>query len=218
MSSKNKELGDRINQATMEAQSCHYRRQYNESVVNVLQNNRQQVIAQSVVQVKKGCGDNKVDGAASYISQNHQGIVGGSGNPVSIKKQLNCSAYKGNRLVIAMLALVRLPLSSAKIQENFCLPQIVNMITGLINANPVVYEKKERRLRTAPDPEHPYSLEELKVITEDAIEVDDKNSYLRITFTPTVEHCSMATVIGLCLRVKLMRSLPSRYKVTETIL
>ena len=35
----------------------------------------------------------------------------------------------------------------------------------------------------------------------------------RVTFTPTVEHCSMATVIGLCLRVKLMRSLPPRYKV-----
>ncbi|KAI3694321.1 hypothetical protein L1987_77285 [Smallanthus sonchifolius] len=63
------------------------------------------------------------------------------------------------------------------------------------------------------DPEHPYSLEELKVITEDAVEVDDKRNYVRVTFTPTVEHCSMATVIGLCLRVKLMRSLPSRFKV-----
>ncbi|KAK7285586.1 hypothetical protein RJT34_20362 [Clitoria ternatea] len=103
------------------------------------------------------------------------------------------------------------------------------MVSGLINANPIIYQKKERRLRTAPslphdeysvepidqqeDPEHPYSLEELKVITEDAIEVDDRHSYVRVTFTPTVEHCSMATVIGLCLRVKLMRSLPSRYKV-----
>ncbi|KAK1388278.1 Mitotic spindle-associated MMXD complex subunit MIP18 [Heracleum sosnowskyi] len=96
------------------------------------------------------------------------------------------------------------------------------MVSGLINANPIVYEKKERRPRTGPvdlededikDPEHPYSLEDLKVITEDAIEVDDKRSYVRVTFTPTVEHCSMATVIGLCLRVKLMRSLPSRYKV-----
>ncbi|KAK2998595.1 hypothetical protein RJ639_024415 [Escallonia herrerae] len=94
------------------------------------------------------------------------------------------------------------------------------MVSGLINANPVVYEKKERRNRTGPsdvdedikDPEHPYSLEELKVITEDAIEVDDQRSHVRVTFTPTVEHCSMATVIGLCLRVKLMRSLPSRYK------
>ncbi|KAG5249063.1 MIP18 family protein [Salix suchowensis] len=134
------------------------------------------------------------------------------------------------------------------------------MVSGLINANPVIYEKKQRRVRRAPsvgddehavepidqievfdilfiiiffnsvpkvfifltflnhvrdikDPEHPYSLEELKVITEDAIEVDDNNSYVRVTFTPTVEHCSMATVIGLCLRVKLMRSLPQRYKV-----
>lgn len=111
------------------------------------------------------------------------------------------------------------------------------MVSELINANPVVYEKKERRNRRAPtvldeyaaepidelevfdhirdikDPEHPYSLEELKVITEDAVEVDDKQSHVRVTFTPTVEHCSMATVIGLCLRVKLMRSLPSRFKV-----
>ncbi|KAG8382102.1 hypothetical protein BUALT_Bualt05G0041500 [Buddleja alternifolia] len=41
----------------------------------------------------------------------------------------------------------------------------------------------------------------------------NKIDNLRVTFTPTVEHCSMATVIGLCLRVKLMRSLPPRYKV-----
>ncbi|CAL5429452.1 unnamed protein product [Camellia sinensis] len=62
------------------------------------------------------------------------------------------------------------------------------------------------------DPGHPYSLEELKVISEDAIEVDEKHNCVRVTFTPTVEHCNMATVIGLCLRVKLMRSLPMRYK------
>lgn len=68
-------------------------------------------------------------------------------------------------------------------------------------------------IRDIKDPEHPYSLEELKVVTEDSIEVNDKQSYVRVTFTPTVEHCSMATVIGLCVRVKLMRSLPSRYKV-----
>ncbi|KAL2518430.1 MIP18 family protein [Abeliophyllum distichum] len=68
-------------------------------------------------------------------------------------------------------------------------------------------------IRDIKDPEHPYSLEELKVITEDAIEVDDNKSHVRVTFTPTVEHCSMATVIGLCLRVKLIRCLPPRYKV-----
>lgn len=34
-------------------------------------------------------------------------------------------------------------------------------------------------IRDIKDPEHPYSLEELKVITEDAIEVDDSRSYVR---------------------------------------
>lgn len=34
-------------------------------------------------------------------------------------------------------------------------------------------------IRDIKDPEHPYSLEDLKVITEDAIEVDDKRSYVR---------------------------------------
>lgn len=34
-------------------------------------------------------------------------------------------------------------------------------------------------IRDIKDPEHPYSLEELKVITEDAIEVDDELSYVR---------------------------------------
>ncbi|KAL0731271.1 hypothetical protein Bca4012_027365 [Brassica carinata] len=111
------------------------------------------------------------------------------------------------------------------------------MVSGLINENPTVYERKERRVRTDSsnndeysvepidqleifdhirdirDPEHPYSLEQLKVLTEDSVEVDDGKSYVRVTFTPTVEHCSMATIIGLSVRVKLMRSLPSRYKI-----
>ncbi|CAN6249983.1 unnamed protein product, partial [Urochloa humidicola] len=43
--------------------------------------------------------------------------------------------------------------------------------------------------------------------------VDFAANYKGVTFTPTVEHCSMATVIGLCIRVKLIRSLPPRYKV-----
>ncbi|XP_057519096.1 protein AE7-like [Amaranthus tricolor] len=112
------------------------------------------------------------------------------------------------------------------------------MVSALINANPTVYEKKDRgarkqstndgdeyavepiddleifdHIRDIKDPEHPYSLEELKVVTEESVEVDDKRSYVSVTFTPTVEHCSMATLIGLCLKVKLIRSLPLRYKV-----
>ncbi|KAJ0659805.1 putative Fe-S cluster assembly domain superfamily, MIP18 family [Helianthus annuus] len=37
--------------------------------------------------------------------------------------------------------------------------------------------------------------------------------YIRITFTPTIQHCSMATVIGLCLRIKLKDCFPPHFKV-----
>jgi metal-sulfur cluster biosynthetic enzyme len=68
-------------------------------------------------------------------------------------------------------------------------------------------------VRDITDPEHPYSLEQLNVVTEDSIFVDDSKSYVKVTFTPTVQHCSMATVIGLSLRLKLLRCLPPRFKV-----
>ena len=67
-----------------------------------------------------------------------------------------------------------------------------------------------RRLR---DPEHPLTLEQLNVVSRELIEVDDARNRVVIQFTPTVPHCSMATLIGLCIRVKLLRSLPTRFKV-----
>ncbi|CAN6482047.1 unnamed protein product [Victoria cruziana] len=68
-------------------------------------------------------------------------------------------------------------------------------------------------VRDIRDPEHPYSLEQLSVLSEESITVDEKLGRIRITFTPTVQHCSMATVIGLCLRVKLMHCFPPHFKV-----
>lgn len=108
------------------------------------------------------------------------------------------------------------------------------MTLGLINANPVVQARKERLARTQDqyrdddgldpldiyeyvrdirDPEHPYSLEQLSVLSEDSITLDDKLNRILITFTPTIQHCSMATIIGLCLRAKLKECLPLHYKV-----
>ncbi|KAK9129891.1 hypothetical protein Sjap_010378 [Stephania japonica] len=113
------------------------------------------------------------------------------------------------------------------------------MTLGLINANPIVHAKKERIARTEDlhcddavdaldiydilfeshsvrdirDPEHPYSLEQLSVLSEESVTVDEKRGRILITFTPTIQHCSMATVIGLCLRVKLMNSFPPHFKV-----
>ncbi|XP_073144631.1 BOI-related E3 ubiquitin-protein ligase 1-like isoform X2 [Henckelia pumila] len=62
---KNKELGDKIRQVSMEAQSWHYRAQYNESVVSVLQSNIQQLMAQGTAVAHEGTGESEVDDAVS---------------------------------------------------------------------------------------------------------------------------------------------------------
>ncbi|CAG8535630.1 2808_t:CDS:2 [Paraglomus occultum] len=108
----------------------------------------------------------------------------------------------------------------------------------LINANPTVYipSKQSYRvtraeddnddvddvidsqevfdlIRAISDPEHPLTLEQLNVTRLEHVTVDDKNSHIAVEFTPTIPHCSMATLIGLCIRVRLLRSLPERFKV-----
>jgi hypothetical protein len=49
------------------------------------------------------------------------------------------------------------------------------------------------------------TLEELKVLQVEGIKLKDNN--VSIFFTPTITHCSMATLIGLCVRVKLLSKL-----------
>ena len=68
-------------------------------------------------------------------------------------------------------------------------------------------------IRDINDPEHPLTLEQLNVAQLQQIEVDDERNRVCVEFTPTIPHCSMATLIGLSIRVKLLRSLPSRFKV-----
>lgn len=102
-------------------------------------------------------------------------------------------------------------------------------------SEPVVVEEEKRRdcldadeiyeiIRNIQDPEHPLTLEQLGVVSRKQIEVCDalddntaKLSYVNVRFTPTVPHCSMATLIGLSIRVKLMRSLPPRFKIKVCI-
>ncbi|CAM5151008.1 unnamed protein product [Eretmochelys imbricata] len=45
-----------------------------------------------------------------------------------------------------------------------------------------------------------------------AVQVSDAESTVVVEFTPTIPHCSMATLIGLSIKVKLIRSLPERFK------
>ena len=57
------------------------------------------------------------------------------------------------------------------------------------------------------------TLEQLDVVKLEDVMVDDENNKVNVIFTPTIPHCSMATLIGLSIRVKLLRSLPARFKV-----
>jgi metal-sulfur cluster biosynthetic enzyme len=108
------------------------------------------------------------------------------------------------------------------------------------NLNPTVYEKLSERktsntdfdnevtdeidereifdmIRTIQDPEHPLTLEELNVLDIDSVILNRQNSFCRVEFTPTIPHCSMATLIGLSIQVKLLRSLPRRFKTEVSI-
>ncbi|XP_068627262.1 MIP18 family protein galla-2 [Battus philenor] len=108
------------------------------------------------------------------------------------------------------------------------------------NVNPNIYEKETDReitsqdydeevvddfdereifdlIRNINDPEHPLTLEELRVVEEKNISVDNKHNVVYVHFTPTIPHCSMATLIGLSIRVQLLRALPSRFKVTVQV-
>lgn len=72
-------------------------------------------------------------------------------------------------------------------------------------------------IRSIKDPEHPHTLEQLRVAQRGLIHVDDEHARVSINFTPTIPHCSMATLIGLCIRVKLLRLLPSHFKVDVSV-
>jgi hypothetical protein len=55
------------------------------------------------------------------------------------------------------------------------------------------------------------TLEQLAVVSAPQIKVAP--SRILIEFTPTVPHCGMSTLIGLSIRVRLLRALPTRFKV-----
>lgn len=69
-------------------------------------------------------------------------------------------------------------------------------------------------VRSITDPEHPLTLEQLAVVNKADIHVETSDApTVLLEFTPTIPHCSMATLIGLSLRVRLLRALPAQYKV-----
>ncbi|KAF5280442.1 hypothetical protein FQR65_LT03251 [Abscondita terminalis] len=71
-------------------------------------------------------------------------------------------------------------------------------------------------IRTIKDPEKPNTLEELNVVYEEGVFVQNaivgNVNTVRVEFNPTVPHCSLATLIGLCIRIKLERNIPEQIK------
>jgi metal-sulfur cluster biosynthetic enzyme len=97
--------------------------------------------------------------------------------------------------------------------------------------DPVDSEEIFDIIREVRDPEHPLSLEALGVVSLDQVKVydsycqkysdDDKTvvttDRIEIMITPTIPHCSLATLIGLTLHCQLRRSISERFKISVKI-
>merc|ERR1711920_1145546 len=84
------------------------------------------------------------------------------------------------------------------------------------DADAITTQEVYESLRYLSDPEHPnLSLEQLKVVQMAHVWVDPTRVFIR--FTPTVPTCSVATLIGLTIKAKLLRSLPRKCKVDVEI-
>ncbi|XP_057308512.1 cytosolic iron-sulfur assembly component 2A-like isoform X1 [Hydractinia symbiolongicarpus] len=70
-------------------------------------------------------------------------------------------------------------------------------------------------IKSIQDPEKSQTLEELLVVKEELVKVrklrEDEYEII-VEVVPTVPHCSLATLIGLCIRVKLHEYLLCNYK------
>lgn len=80
-------------------------------------------------------------------------------------------------------------------------------------------------IATMSDPEHPITLGSLAVVSLPDIAInptipsrpDSNLQTVTVLITPTIQHCSLATVIGLGVRVRLEESLPPRFRVDVRI-
>lgn len=80
-------------------------------------------------------------------------------------------------------------------------------------------------ISTISDPEHPISLGSLAVVSLPDIDIkpslpnvpDSPLRTVTVLITPTITHCSLATVIGLGVRVRLEQSLPPRFRIDVRI-
>ncbi|KAK4066442.1 hypothetical protein HDV62DRAFT_318602 [Trichoderma sp. SZMC 28011] len=92
-----------------------------------------------------------------------------------------------------------------------------------LSAEPIDEQEIYDLISSITDPEHPVSLGQLSVVNlpdihitpSPALGVPSPNTIVQVTveLTPTVTHCSLATVLGLGVRVRLEQVLPPNYRV-----
>ena len=92
-------------------------------------------------------------------------------------------------------------------------------------AEPIDEQEIYDLIATMSDPEHPITLGSLAVLSLPDISIKptmpsrptSNLQTVTVLVTPTIQHCSLATVIGLGVRVRLEESLPPRFRVDVRI-
>ncbi|KAK0087342.1 hypothetical protein PV325_001227 [Microctonus aethiopoides] len=124
-----------------------------------------------------------------------------------------------------MLSLLRKLSIGSKIKDGIMPDRVMDTAQDFDKKTRCEFTEKDRielkesvydLLRTIKDPEKPQTLEQLEVVYEECVNICQpipNGAYvIRVEFNPTVPHCSLATLIGLCIRVKLERSLVMVFK------
>jgi len=101
----------------------------------------------------------------------------------------------------------------------------MSMIEAAQEADEDCQQKAEQvydQIRSIEDPEKAASLEDLGVVCEEDVTVSRFPGaggcfYVRVLLTPTVPHCSLATLIGLCVRARLQETLDFEHKLDVLI-
>lgn len=109
----------------------------------------------------------------------------------------------------------------------YCLPACISHQNHLRRFTPANVSSPPDLISTISDPEHPHTLGQLSVVNLPDIRITPspssvvepgRNSDTALTqvivyVTPTINHCSLVTVIGLAIRVRLEQTLPPNYRV-----
>ncbi|CAH2350683.1 MIP18 family protein [[Candida] railenensis] len=132
----------------------------------------------------------------------------------------------GEQLVAQIVSLSLLP-KSAKVSASSTSSQVPDLVSDSGSEDdeedeeedPVDAQEIFDLISSISDPEHPLTLAQLAVVNLADIYVPDhqadksKICEIVIKITPTITHCSLATLIGLGIRVRLERCLPPRFRI-----